>query len=100
MIRFNGRKGECFAINVIHFEAIGNSGPLDDKRLRFTGDVSFVFSHGLLEDLACREQRHFDLVRNRIALFLAAVLDAVHQFAGDTCTAKVVGNLQVERNGK
>ena len=94
------REGESFAVGVVSFEAIGACDPLDCNGLRLAGDVSFVFGNGLLEDFACREQGHFDLVRDSVILILTAVLDAVHEFASHASAAQVIGNLQVQSHGE
>ena len=87
-------------VRIIGFEAISGGGPLNRNSLRFTSDISFVFGNGLLEDFACAEQGHFDLVGDGVVLILAAVLDAVHEFTSHTGAAQVIGNLQVESHGE
>ena len=72
-LRLNRRKGECLSVGVVSFEAVGSGSPLDGDGLRLSGDVGFILSHSLLEDFACREQRHFDLVGDGVVLVLTAV---------------------------
>ena len=69
----NSREAESLSVGVVGFEAIGGGSPLDSDSLRFSGDVSLVLRDCLLEDVACREQRHFDLVGDGVVLVLTAV---------------------------
>ena len=96
----NSREAEGFTVGVVGFEAIGGGSPLDSDSLRFSGDVSRVLRDCLLEDVACREQRHFDLVGDGVVLILTAVLDAVHEFAGHAGAAEFVCDLQVQSHGE
>ena len=73
LLCLNRREGERFSVSIISFEAIGGGSPLDSDSLRLSGDVSFVLRDSLLEDFACREQRHFDLVGDSVVLVLTAV---------------------------
>lgn len=99
-LSLNRREGEGFAVGIVGFEAIGGGSPLDGDGLCLASDVGFILRNGLLEDFACREQRHFDLVGDGVVLVLTAVLDAVHEFASHASTAQVIGNLQVESHGE
>ena len=72
-LSLNRREAKCLSISIINFEAIGSGSPLDSDRLSFASNISFILGDGLLEDFACREQRHFDLVGDGVVLVLTAV---------------------------
>ena len=52
----NRCEGEGLTICIVGFKTIGRCSPSNLHSLSFTGDVSFVFGNGLLEDLALRAQ--------------------------------------------
>ena len=64
---------EAESLGVVGFEATGGGSPSNLHSLRLASDIGFVFGDSLLEDIACREQRHFDLVGDGVVLVLTAV---------------------------
>ena len=72
----NSREAEGFTVGVVGFEAIGGSSPLDSDRLSFASNACLILRDGLLEDFACREQRHFFKSLSLETIYAASIVSA------------------------